>query len=366
MTRKTRSGPSAASARGSSATGGISRLDVAQRAFDRGADTSCGSRSALELRQSASFQSGWPASLSSRRVAAVCGPGGDLQLRDRGSGSRRGRHAGARPPRARRPEATTKSTCGLHFSSAGMRGFFCLRPETSSVASARAARRRRPGRIAEQAGRREDEDARLRAGPVRAHRRRDGRGGGSAALCGQLDHRGGEQRGDRAVEAASGGRSARRSRWSGSGSQSPRRTAPSFSTCSSSVSSVEDEAAVLLEQVGEVDRALLAAGLGAGAERQHRDAGDRRLDLGAGVQGDDGVGLGEQPGERRRLDLGLRLRRPRRHRGRPSPPRRARPPGAGAGRRGRRAAWARDARTASSQRSKIVRSAGATFGDEPR
>jgi hypothetical protein len=55
-----------------------------------------------------------------------------------------------------------------------------------------------------------------------------------------------------------------------------------------------------------VDRPLLAGRVRAGAERQYRAAGDRRLDLGARVEGDDGVGPGEQLGERLGLDLLLR------------------------------------------------------------
>ena len=70
-----------------------------------------------------------------------------------------------------------------------------------------------------------------------------------------------------------------------------------------------------------MDRALLAAGLRARAERQHRLPSDRRLDLGARVQRDDRVGLGEEPRRAPSARSSRAARSPRRPRGRPSLPR---------------------------------------------
>ena len=120
-----------------------------------------------------------------------------------------------------------------------------------------------------EAGRREHEDARLAPRAICAgSRRRAGRGRASERC--RFEDRLREQRRHRPVEAVRPHEASRRNSRSGSGSQSPRRTAAELVHVLLERRRVEDEAAVLLEQVGEVDRPLLAAGLRARAERQHR------------------------------------------------------------------------------------------------
>ena len=174
--------------------------------------------------------------------------------------------------------------------------------------------------------------------------------------CGRLRARAPQRRraARRACRGRGAGRTARRSARSAPGRSRPPAPAPVWRHARRA-SPRRGRSRLLLEQVAEVDRALLAGRVRSGAERQHRPTGDRRLDLGARVQGDDRVGLREQLGERVGLDL---LRRPLQR----DPLVRRRPVEPGLARRVRAddhmgVAEARLglARTAASQRAKIVR-----------